>query len=287
MTETSRVKEADRDAVIEALTGALVDGQLTPEQHDKRVSAALRARRIGTLGRLLEGVQLADDHPVAPLVAVATFAPMKREIPEQPAAKRDKRWTTKAKIALCAPVVLAVALVVGFNLGSDEPASPPDNLSVAGIEQLVADVEEEFGSTEVVSIEVTEDYVSVLVPSDSGEGRFERYSYRTDLGFSPGLGGTIKDIDLAVIDLADLDADVVMGRVEEARSDLGVEDVSEVRVVVSDTQQGTAFAQEFAGEDVPPHVEVDVSNDFQEAAWLATDLSGDQVLGQERYTSPK
>ena len=88
------------------------------------------------------------------------------------------------------------------------------------------------------------------------------------------------------VDLDDLDADALADRIEEARTGLGVADVSEVTVSVTAAPIATNFSADLDVEDVPPHVEIAVRNDFQERARVATDLSGDEVLDQQRYESP-
>ncbi|AOR35558.1 hypothetical protein BFF78_34810 [Streptomyces fodineus] len=47
-----RASHADRDRVVEALTGAAGDGRITPEELDERVTAALSARTLGELAAL-------------------------------------------------------------------------------------------------------------------------------------------------------------------------------------------------------------------------------------------
>ncbi|MEU2713024.1 DUF1707 domain-containing protein [Streptomyces sp. NPDC007205] len=47
-----RASHADRDRVVEVLTGAAGDGRLTPEELDERVAAALSARTFGELAVL-------------------------------------------------------------------------------------------------------------------------------------------------------------------------------------------------------------------------------------------
>jgi DUF1707 SHOCT-like domain len=56
-----RASDADRDAVVERLHAAAVEGRLDAEELEQRVHVALRARTYGPLQQLL------DDLPVAPV----------------------------------------------------------------------------------------------------------------------------------------------------------------------------------------------------------------------------
>ncbi len=53
-SENLRASDADRDAVAEVLHNAFADGRLTMDEHDERVSAALKARTFADLTPLTD-----------------------------------------------------------------------------------------------------------------------------------------------------------------------------------------------------------------------------------------
>ncbi|MGW7819740.1 DUF1707 SHOCT-like domain-containing protein [Streptomyces puniciscabiei] len=59
-----RASHADRDLVVDVLTGAAADGRITAEELDERVTAALSARTLGELAVLT--VDLPDASGLAP-----------------------------------------------------------------------------------------------------------------------------------------------------------------------------------------------------------------------------
>ncbi|KUM99260.1 hypothetical protein AQI95_40205 [Streptomyces yokosukanensis] len=66
-TESSsglRASHADRDRVVDVLTGAAADGRITAEELDERVAAALSARTLGELAALT--VDLPEEATAAP-----------------------------------------------------------------------------------------------------------------------------------------------------------------------------------------------------------------------------
>jgi hypothetical protein len=83
-----RASDADRDAVVERLRRAAVEGRLQPEELEERLHAALRARTYGDLKRVL------------------------RDLPTTRMA-----WERQSAVAMpAASTVLAVAMRVGLML---------------------------------------------------------------------------------------------------------------------------------------------------------------------------
>jgi hypothetical protein len=60
-TTALRASHADRDRVVETLTGAAGDGRLTAEELDERVEAALTARTMGELAVLTADLPVTQD----------------------------------------------------------------------------------------------------------------------------------------------------------------------------------------------------------------------------------
>jgi hypothetical protein len=68
MNDRMRVSDADRERVTARLRDHFAEGRLTREELDERVSAALNAKTVGDLGRLM--ADLPGDTPLAPPVLV-------------------------------------------------------------------------------------------------------------------------------------------------------------------------------------------------------------------------
>lgn len=98
-----RVSQADRDRVVELLTGAYVDGRLDVEEFQDRTQAALAARTPADLAAVLTDI--------TPLVAAAP----PRSLPTAPRAPSDERGTAAAAhllglfTSVVGPLVVAVA----------------------------------------------------------------------------------------------------------------------------------------------------------------------------------
>ena len=67
MDDRMRVSDADRDHVTARLRDHFAQGRLTPDELDERVSAALTAKTVGDLRRLM--TDLPEPAPVAPRAA--------------------------------------------------------------------------------------------------------------------------------------------------------------------------------------------------------------------------
>ena len=75
--ESLRASDADRDAVIERLRKAAVEGRLEPDELEDRVEDALRARTYGELAPLvsdLPGPPVAQRRKPSPARPLAAFA---------------------------------------------------------------------------------------------------------------------------------------------------------------------------------------------------------------------
>jgi hypothetical protein len=80
---TPRASDAERNAAIDRLRAAYVDGRLDQEEFDERSHAALTAKTIGQLERLFDDLPAGYDHP---MVGPTGQAPPVR--PGQPTANR-------------------------------------------------------------------------------------------------------------------------------------------------------------------------------------------------------
>jgi hypothetical protein len=195
---SKRVRQSDRDDVVDALSSAFADGQITAKDHERRVGTALRARRDSVLTNLLRDIRLPDGHPARELVEPP------REAGPVPARERRRLPGLAAGVGLAVAGGVALLVVVGIvDTVTDDSGDPaPTVLSAEGIEQFVDDIDEEFGTTEVIAVDFKQTWADVLVPAESGSGRYLRYTYSVDDSFSESQNGTLATDDPALVDLA-------------------------------------------------------------------------------------
>jgi hypothetical protein len=63
VSSSFRASDADRDRAVEILNNALVNGQLTPDEHEERLQAALNAATVDELGQLTGDVSRPTNPP--------------------------------------------------------------------------------------------------------------------------------------------------------------------------------------------------------------------------------
>lgn len=105
MAARTRAKDSDRDATCHLLDNALADGQLSGEEHRRRVQTAVTATTLGELEAL-----------------VADLQPTEQDQP--PARTRAKRNVLVAAAGITAAVLVVLATAVDWG-GDDVPASHP------------------------------------------------------------------------------------------------------------------------------------------------------------------
>jgi hypothetical protein len=108
MAARTRAKDSDRDATCRILDDALGDGQLSGEEHRRRVEAAVTATTLGELEVLVADLQL-----VTPVQRPASRGPRPRGL-----------------ILAAAGVIAVVIVAVGWGLAKDE--TPVDDPAPAG-----------------------------------------------------------------------------------------------------------------------------------------------------------
>lgn len=264
--QRKRARSADRDRVVEALTTAYVEGQLDDAEREERVSWALTAEGLDDLRPLVSDLQLPPGLRLAePDVGGST--PGSVVLTGRPRSWREskQRWDAtprwmKLLLGLLT-VTVPAAVVMGIVTGPDDPGPI---LAPEGIERLVDEVDDTFGTTEVVEAEITDERALVTVPTDDGM-HSETFGW-DGKEFSLWYRGGVPQGQL--VDLADVDAAALVETAEAARTTLGVEDVSHVSVDVGDPPAG------------PARLRFEVANEFREKASLETDLSGDEVLNR-------
>lgn len=109
MAARTRAKDSDRDATCRILDDALGDGQLSGEEHRRRVEAAVTATTLGELEPLVADLQL-----------VRTV---------EPPASRGAR--SRGPILAAAGVVAVVIVALGWGLAKDDTPAPAGKPSAA------------------------------------------------------------------------------------------------------------------------------------------------------------
>lgn len=89
-----RASHADRDRVVDVLTGAAGDGRLTAEELDERVEAALTARTLGELA------VLTADLPVTASAVAAEVKDVARIEQRGGSARRGDGWVVPRRLEI-------------------------------------------------------------------------------------------------------------------------------------------------------------------------------------------
>ncbi|MEU7813248.1 DUF1707 domain-containing protein [Pseudonocardia sp. NPDC049154] len=260
----TRARDADRNALCNALDTAYAEGQMDGGEHRERTATALRATTLGELKALVADLQL--ERPIALLP------------PDRPQRSRGTRW---------AGVLVALALLgVGFGVGhavarSSAPATVAAGETVAagrqvapvvvtpaglhtpeGFGRLVDDLRSRLGSAVVADATIYPDYAVLTVPVEGSPGRAQSYTYRGGLD-GPSPAGT-RDADQPVVDLATIDAATALGLVAGAPESLKVADPTSRYLIIDDEGAG-------------PRLAVYASNEYGETGYLEARPDGSIV----------
>ncbi|MCE3550630.1 DUF1707 domain-containing protein [Pseudonocardia sp. RS11V-5] len=250
----TRARDADRNALCNALDTAYAEGQMDGSEHRERTATALRAGTLGELKALVADLQL--ERPIALLPR------------DRPQRSRGARW---------AGVVVALALLgVGFGIGhatgrSSAPVATTPGTAAAGGQvapvvvtpaglhtpegfgRLVEDLRSRLGSAVVADATAYPDYAVLTVPVEGSPGRVQSYTYRGGLD-GPGPV-TTRDANQPVVDLATIDARTALGLVAGAPESLKVADPTSRYLIIDDEGAG-------------PRIAVYASNDNGETGYL-------------------
>jgi hypothetical protein len=270
-----RARDQDRDAAIEQIEAAYVDGEITSVDRDLRVGNALKASTLGELAMITRDLQ------------TQTQTPAPAEAPRPPLRPR------RLVIPVVVMSVVAVGVVLAFNaFGSDDPpessteqvVQPPDQpspdqpspgqqspdqeepadgftMTPAGMRAFVAAYEDQFGTSDVLEATFyADDRVILMVPTRGNSNRHERWSYKDE--FTQDEGATTNASGEQPIDLRDLNVTALFENIQKAKRVLNVDHGELTHVNLTSTF-----------EDVPV-ANIYVSNDFQESGYLRTALNG-------------
>jgi len=265
-----RAKDSDREAVVDVLNGAFVDGQLDQDEHQRRVDVALAAPTVGSLSVLTADLQLSADvfrdlsakglvpHDPAP-APTATPAPSGTTVSTGTAEPVPTKlvWA-KGRLAALAVVVLLIAgncvgnAVISGDRADDSGFADPDEFGQSGLvldeaylDDFITSYEARFKTTDVVSVESEEDGLLVIVPV-AGRAAGAAYAYADGVFTKvPGTGAA----DDRTVDLADLDTAVIGGLPDLAVEELGVDDPEQVDLFIGQTPAGPGVRVSVTGDD--------------------------------------
>ncbi len=267
MASSDRARTADREAAVELINTAFVDGQLSAVERDDKVSSALVARTMGHLERATAGLQRpgpATPPAVAPTGGVRGW------------------WSGRSRAArIGIAAVLAVALCAGavamFDQPDDQPRvrqteRRPVSVSAETVGELLTDYASKFETTQSYGVIAMRDWTRVWVPTEDGRARYQEWTLIAEGAFEQT--DTRGADDLQRFDLVDVDLDALAVTIEEARSELGVEGPNRTDVAI-----------EHRGSTKKPEITVNVVNKYKESGYLITNLGG-RVLTREPYDTP-
>ena len=180
---------------------------------------------------------------------------------------RQTSGVGKAVLVLLGVVVLGVVGITGVviaSLAGDDGGpfgkSKVQVLTEDGVEDLVAALEEETGSTEVFSATIYPTYAVLRVPADRTSQREVGY-YWDGHDFEPwGSKGTSSN---ARIDLAEIDAAILPPLVREARAQ--VDDPNTWYVIIDRDSSDDGWISAYA------------SNEFSEGGYIEVDKDGKEI----------
>lgn len=187
---------------------------------------------------------------------------------------REVESSRQRTTRLIAVVVGAVVIGVGgwFMMSSANPfgLGQAKVLTVDGLEAFVDDVDEEFGTTEVVEAYLFDGYATVELPVSGDTKRTITYKY--DGGFSESRKDTrTADESMTLIDLRELDVERTLALLPEAPATVGLPDGEVGTVAIR-----LAYGPDSVVADMP-EVSIHVDTEFGESGSVRADLSGDIV----------
>lgn len=264
-----RARDADRDRFVELIESAYVDGQLGAEDRELRVARALSAETVDELRSLTRDLQVPEGQGVVRPGSTATVQPPAR---------------TGLSVALVVAAVVGVLALVPFVFlasSSDQSASPversapasaveapvaegaaaPFELTAGQVRRFMQAYEQEFGTREAFVVSFFPDRVQAQVPVRGSRPRMERWTWtgqwRQDTT-ATAVTGSNERVDAGSIDVRRMFANIAV-----ARRTLDVEDARFTHAILK------------RWADEPTELNIYVSNEFDESAYLSTSPAGE------------
>lgn len=188
-------------------------------------------------------------------------------------APAERQHSSRPKVVAIAVIIVAVVGVGGWLMMSGVNVftlGQPKLWTTAGLEAFVDDVDEEFGTTEVVSAYVFDGYATVELPVERDSPR--TITYRYDGGFSESRKDTRgAEESTGLIDLRELDAEKTIALLPNAPEMVGLPDGE-----VSAIMMTLAYGPGSTAADVP-EVSFNVQTEYGETGSVRADLAGNVV----------
>jgi hypothetical protein len=276
-----RAKDADRDACVELIEAAFVDGQLNSADRDLRVGRALSAETVDELQTLTRDLQL----PPGAVVPTTTSAPVQR--PRPSLAPRVVGGVLGLFVVGVVLFIGVVAVTMFASLGGESSSdvdsgtifeseladpeimfeeqapAPTFEMTAGQVRTFLRAYEEQFGTLEVYEAGFYPTRVGVMVPVRGSRPRMERWSWTgewrqdTEASRVTGPGG--------IVDLGTVDVRRMFANIDTARRTLDVDRGRLTHVLVN-----RWFDDQAA-------VNIYIGNQFNESGYLRTTPSGDVV----------
>ncbi len=240
-----RARTAERDAAVELINAAFTDGQLTEEQREDRVHRALVATHVGDLDQVTVDLR-------------GAVVPVRR-------ARWWRRIPRRVTVAVGALVLVVAGGIAVAELTDDPAPAPPVHqeytVPAEDLGEVIDAQAGAFHTTESYGVVLGYPLSTITVPTQDGRARYQQWRL-TEGGFKE-----VDDVRAAgehlEFDLADVDLDALEVTLAEAESTLGVPEPVDSSLSI----------QHWADADQPTIV-ITVSNEFQESAYVVTDLDG-------------
>ncbi|GAS96622.1 uncharacterized protein RMCC_3588 [Mycolicibacterium canariasense] len=198
MAAWTRAKDSDRDATCRLLDNALADGQLSGDEHRRRVTVAVTATTLGELEPLLADLQVPDDERPVPvrrrrrrdlilvgagvaaaivIVAVAFSGGPDADAPSSSPSPHPNSETPVPE----SHAVLSTMAAPDSAPDSVPPAvvrTAPDLLTVDGLTVVVDSIRSRFGDTMGYELAITNDQAFLARPDPADDQQKMVYPYR-------------------------------------------------------------------------------------------------------------
>jgi hypothetical protein len=276
----TRAKDSDRNDTCQILDSALSDGQLSMEEHRKRVALATGAETLGDLQSLISDLQTSN--------APVQLPDLTRR-PKLPGA--GSGWGVRAAVA---GVLVVLGIAIGWGLYGNtssplsftsDPGAKPDGVapvvltpprqlqSLGGLTGLIEQMKQRFGDTMGYKLLIYPDYGSLDRADPNDNRRKISYPYRG--GWGDGDDPSAIGDDDRLVDLSKIDAKAIVGVLRGAPKTLHIEpsDVKSTYLIFEPSKDPTAG-------DLT--ITMYVSSDFG-SGYIAT--AGDGSVKQISYPS--
>jgi hypothetical protein len=280
-----RAKDADRDRFVELIEAAYVDGQLSTEDRELRVTRALSAATVDELEALTRdlqgrpapaGVQQVAS-PAGPqrrsaialvvlglvvsVLGVGVASLVMLSTPDaEPVTQTGVEAVEQSSSAVPEPTEEPVAV---------EPEVAPFEMTAAQVRRFLGEYEQKFGTLDAYQAVFYPARVSLEVPVRGSRPRYERWSYDGSWD-QYAEASAVRGAE--IIDLGAFNVPRMFANITTAKRTLNVQRGELTHVIVQKWSL-----------DPEPSVAIYVGNSFNEGGYLATTFSGNATLRSFPY----